>query len=246
MPKISILTAVAPSDVKHLDETYKSLVSQDLSDWQWILVADSDTPLLKDCFTEDHRVVTTHTGQSRLGPAAARNLGSGLVESPVIRNLDADDLLADDTVLSRTVRVFDQQPSVAFAGGSCVDFTEDGEHIFWDDPLKEGIIPEGFLYLFWERHKVNALHPTTLSVRTDVFFCVGGYPALPAAEDTSLMFVLNQRHAGWFDPKPVTLYRKHNGSITTTDWYADTAARDLRMKFAQRIGMSINSGHHQD
>lgn len=95
MVLISIITP-AYNCKRTIQETYKSVLSQTFSDWEWIIVDDCSTDgsfsFLKEMFDHDDRIVLLQTPKNG-GTAAARNLGLKHAKGRYITFLDSDDLL---------------------------------------------------------------------------------------------------------------------------------------------------------
>lgn len=99
MPKISVITP-AYQAASHLEKCVESVLAQDFSDWELILVDDGSTdatPALCDRLAAtDPRVRVLH--QENLGVSAARNNGMALAQGGLIAFLDADDWLAPNAL----------------------------------------------------------------------------------------------------------------------------------------------------
>lgn len=239
MSEISVLTALGPRDDGYVHQAYASIRLQAAVDWQWIVVVDGQFPTPElDAIESDDRLSITRLSRNQ-GPAAARNIGATLVNSPIIRNLDIDDEIATPSVLKRTVQIFKNHPKVMFSGGAMIDRIPDGSLRNFHERIPGGYIPPGYLYDFWIRsNRFGAVHPTSLSVRTKSFFEAGGYPALAASEDTALLFSLNRSRFGWFDNETVTIHSKRPDSITASDWYSSDPTKLARDLFVMKVGNS--------
>ena len=77
-----------------IDKTYKSIVNQTFSDWEWIIVEDHSTDgsfdFINSIIKNDNRVVLLRTNNNS-GAAVARNLGIEKAKGKYIAFLDADD-----------------------------------------------------------------------------------------------------------------------------------------------------------
>lgn len=101
MPKFSIIVPVYNVE-KYLDECVQSIVNQDFSDWELILVDDGSTdssPALCDGYSAiDSRIITVH--QKNGGASSARNNGIDSAHGSYIMFLDSDDYYNDTSALS--------------------------------------------------------------------------------------------------------------------------------------------------
>jgi glycosyltransferase involved in cell wall biosynthesis len=82
-----------------LGRAVRSLLSQSLSHWQAVIVADDGgdyRALLAAEGLADSRLVFASTGRVGAGPSAARNVGLAATTAPLIAPLDADDRFAPE------------------------------------------------------------------------------------------------------------------------------------------------------
>lgn len=116
-PDVSIVIA-ARDAADFIGDTIKSVVEQDLSSFELILVDDGsrDSTLaeMSVAAATDPRIRVLH-GQSR-GVSAARNLGLSHAAASIVVFLDADDLL-HSTALTRFVAALGTSDAVAALGG---------------------------------------------------------------------------------------------------------------------------------
>ena len=122
MPKFSIIVPVYNVE-KYLDECVQSIVSQDFSDWELILVDDGSTdssPALCDGYSAiDSRIITVH--QKNGGASSARNNGIDSAHGSYIMFLDSDDYYNDTSALSLVnEKITQKNPDVIMFG--CTDY----------------------------------------------------------------------------------------------------------------------------
>lgn len=233
MSRIGVITAVTAADSRYLVTLVDSLLAQTLTDWQLILAEDGPTESARRWADVDPRIVWLNSA-TRAGPATARNLAATRLDAGLWRNLDADDWLADDGVLERTVEVFTDE-SIAYAVGPVVDAADD-VRVPFADLLEPGPIQPGVLYRGWlDRGHRGLAHPTSLAMRTDVFRRFGGYPELPSSEDTALLLLVSQHETGWYLDRPVTFYRKRPDSMTASPRHTDPAETAARIAFIRNL-----------
>lgn len=100
MAKITVLTAVYNAE-KYLTKCLDSLISQTLTDCQFICIddcsTDSSLSILKQYAERDERFVIISLPNNQ-GQAIARNHGLEIAEGEYIAMLDADDWFANDTL----------------------------------------------------------------------------------------------------------------------------------------------------
>lgn len=239
MPRIGVITAIGPGDSDYLPGLVDSLRGQAMADWQLILAEDGPTRSAAQWAETDPRIDWINSA-TRNGPAATRNLASTRLRSAVWRNLDADDWLADDGVLERTLDVF-ARVDITYCVGPVVDVAEDGRRTTFHSSIPHGLVAPGLLYGAWlAGGQLGAVHPTSLALRTDVFRRYGGYPALPSSEDTALLLRVSQHERGWFLDRPVTLHRVRAGSVTASDGHTDAAGTARRHAFVRSV---CGAGH---
>jgi len=213
MPQISIVTACSIADLQFLERLYHSLKKQDLSEWEWLLQIDGVTDSSLDLFLSDSRVLVEYN-RAQYGVAITRNRAIFRSCGEVIRNLDADDWLASDDVLSRTTNIF-KHDLVQYSAGSLVDVLEDGNTRKFNDSIIGGLITPGTLVDGWlSNDYFGLIHPTSISFRKSLVYKYGPYPALSVSEDSAFILPISEIEWGWFDPTPVAYHSKRSVSIT--------------------------------
>lgn len=210
MREVTVVTAVSLSMSDFVTETWESVRSQVGVDWEYVVAFDGEGPRhpLEDVV--DDRLTVLRAGR-QVGVAQARNLALSASSAPLIRNLDGDDMFSDPHALARSVAPLDD-PEVLFTMTAASDLLPDGSVLAF--PTFEGLIPRGYVLDNWSDEKPLPLHPTTVTVRRDVYWRVGGYRALSLGEDTALLAAVNEVGVGWSVEQPSVLYRKHPGQVT--------------------------------
>ncbi|RKS09973.1 glycosyl transferase family 2 [Nocardiopsis sp. Huas11] len=228
---VTVVTAVHAPAVRYLPEAYASLADQRLPegwDWQWVVQEDGETDEVAPHMPDDPRV---DFGQGRPGRAAmARTLALSRAKGELVRVLDADDRLTPGA-LARDVAALTRNPGAGWAVSRALDLLPDGSTVAVDDGPPEGPIARGTVLAAWrERDFLPPVHPATLCVRRDLLLALGGWMALPAAEDTGLLLALDAVSPGWFTAEPGLLYRKWPGQAT-----ADAAHTGARERAARAV-----------
>ncbi len=163
--------------------------------------------------------------QENTGVAAARNAALGLLKTPYVLMLDADDRLASGALAALRVPL-DADPSLGFSFGIMRFFGE------WEGVLRlPPYDPFGLLY----RHTIGL----SALVRRQVFEDVGGFdPAFGGYEDWELWIgALRHGWQGRFVDTETVEYRRHGGSrhFQARYRYRDTFAQ-LRRKYPDLYG----------
>lgn len=129
MPEVSIITPAYNCRTTIL-ETYKSVLSQTFSDWEWIIVDDCSTDgsfeYIKELIKNDKRIMLLKTDMNR-GTAFARNIGLRHANGRYITFLDSDDSL-DPNYLEYQLEFMKEHGPLISAGyrrkaqHTCTDF----------------------------------------------------------------------------------------------------------------------------
>jgi len=219
--RISDVNAVHPRDAGFLADAHRSLVSQSMPYWEWLLQGDGDVSAEAERLSRLDPRVRPAMCPPGSGVAVTRNAAVARATASVVRNLDADDMVASPEVLERTLGLFGDV-SVGFVLGPVLDVLADGTVRPFAEVLDSGRIPAGTLYPMWEEaDRVLPAHPTALAVRRGIIDAHGGYPLVPHGEDTAFLLPMSQTADGWFADFPVALHRKREGSMTARLTAAD-------------------------
>ncbi|WP_145531402.1 glycosyltransferase family 2 protein, partial [Yersinia kristensenii] len=94
IPLVSIITATYNSE-KFIQETYASIASQTIGDWEWIITDDCSTDstvhIIKSICMNDNRVKFI-VNQKNSGAAVSRNTSLSRCKGKFIAFIDSDDL----------------------------------------------------------------------------------------------------------------------------------------------------------
>jgi len=113
-----------------IEETYKSVLAQTFSDWEWIVVddcsIDGSFEYIKELTKDDKRVAVLQTPKNG-GSAVARNIGLKHAKGRYITFLDSDDLLDPNYLESQIEFMKDHGPLISAgyrrkAQHTCTDF----------------------------------------------------------------------------------------------------------------------------
>lgn len=242
MGRVAVVTAVHAPSAPHLSDAWESLESQELPEgwsWQWVIQEDGKSDDVARHVPDDPRV---SFGQGRPGgPGVARTLALSRVgdEFDAVRVLDADDILPAGA-LARDIAVLSAHPDIGWTTARVLDLLPDGSTVGFDQDPPEGPIERGAVLEHWKAHDHRAqVHPATLCIRRDLLVALGGWAALPASEDTSLLLALNAISRGWFHGEAGLLYRKWPGQATSQPAHAEEVERDARMAVVEARAQAL-------
>ena len=241
-PLLSVVTAVHPRDSHYLEDAYRSISGQSEQRWEWVIQEDGGRSELSHWSGRDARI-SYSANHAQLGVAATRNLACFRARGPILRNLDADDMLATDDVIEYTVGVFSRQ-DVDYMVGPMVDLLEDGTTRVFEEHLVSGPIKPGVLFAAWrERSRFGVVHPTSLAIRTSVFARYGPYPAVFHGEDTAMLLPVSQVCTGWFADRPVSIHRKRSSSLTGSLTTEGSIMLQVVRDFTERRSLQMADRH---
>ncbi|MFE5283868.1 glycosyltransferase family 2 protein [Nocardia sp. NPDC056611] len=216
---ISVITPCYQSRADFLAAAYESLLAQQLPvgwDWEWLVQADGeDEPLpLPDAAIADPRVKPA-TGPFG-GPAVARNLALARSRGELIAVLDADDILTPGA-LARSINALMDRPACGWAVSRALDLQQDGSLVpAQTEPMNlTPFIPRGWVFDYWLANNYDLpVHPATLCIRREWVMAMGGWMAMPHAEDAGLLLATQAAVPGLYIREVGLHYRKHDDQIT--------------------------------
>ena len=191
---------------ERIQRPYDSLQEQTYTNWEWIVVDDSDDrgatfDLLSGLARREHRMqvfkASTHSGIIGKLKHWACSLGSG----EILVELDHDDALTD-TAVDLVVRGFQQFPKGGFLYTDCAEVRADGRNVTYRDGWAFGYgsytdVPyKGKVYKAGSGGNINAKTIRYLSSapnhlrawRTSVYQAIGGHNrGLHVADDYELL-----------------------------------------------------------
>jgi hypothetical protein len=227
---VSIITAVLPANAEYLDQTWRSVLAQQLPagwSWQWLIQVDGPGPLPDSIPADDPRISLRRNARV-LGPALSRTLCIARVRGELVKVLDADDTLPAGE-LARDVAVLTEHADIAWTTSCAIDLLPDGSTERCADDPEPGRLVRGMVVDHWRSHAHRAVvHPATLCVRADQLRAVGGWMALPASEDLGLLLTLNLLYDGYFLAEPGLIYRKWPNQLTAQARYLSSQAQTAR------------------
>lgn len=201
-PRVSVVTTVYNGE-PYVDRAIPSILSQTLTDFEWVIVDDGSqdrTPdILQDLARRDPRVRVFSPG--RLGITKAANYGLTQARGEYIARQDFDDTSAPDRLRLQT-EFLDAHPDVGVVGGYYVLMDQNrGERYVRMPPVHhDDIIPA--------MARSIPFANTIVMFRQRVWAEAGGYPEVADLED--LLLWLSAAKLGWrFANIPEVLGQHH-------------------------------------
>lgn len=235
-PLVSIVTPVYNAE-DYLAETIESVLAQSFTGYELLLLDDGSTDksieIAERYAAQDDRIKSIRLDHGGVVPAM--NRGIEVARGPWIARIDADDLAAPDR-LEKQLEAARRMPEVAVIGTYSYIIGESGkivgQHQFGPTSIEE----------FHELRETEPIYLIDSSVmyRRDVALEVGGYreESLPA-EDLDMWTRIADDHSIIVVPEPLTYYRIHGNSISTTKFVSQLeATRRVRLNmFRRRSGL---------
>lgn len=168
MPKVSVIMGVVNA-TSRMDESIKSIIQQDFTDWEFIICDDGSTDdtyeKLLEWHNRDNRIIPIKN-EKNIGLAATLNHCIEYCEGEYIARMDDDDISYPNR-LRKQVEFLDNNTAFAFVSSKCDIF--DGNNVY-QSKIKtiEKPIKKDFL---WQS---RFIHPATM-FRAKALHEVGGY-----------------------------------------------------------------------
>lgn len=208
MPAVSVIVATY-NRAPYLGQALRSVLSQDYSDFEVIIVDDGSTDATADMMSAITDTRIRYVPQANAGRSAARNRGVALARSPLVTFLDDDDLWLPNK-LSRQVAFM--------ARNVCVDILGCGAELIDADGRTQGLWLSSSGQV--EVTLMDAVYacpfmPSTIMIRQSAFGKVKHIfdPEIELGEDKDLFVRLLLAGArAVLDSDPLVLHRVHPGS----------------------------------
>src|SRR6185437_6998013 len=233
---VSVITAAHMLTVPYLLEAYESLVVQELPagwSWEWLLQEYGQTGSVAGVMPDDPRI---SVGSGRFGgPGVTRTMALSRAQGELVRNLDADDKLLPGAI-ARDIKVLTEHPTVGWTTSRLLNWLPDGKIVSWrhHNP-DEGVLTRGAILESWRSNDwFLPIHPVTICIRRDLLLALGGWMALPSAEDTGLLIAASVTTDGYFINEPSLLYRNHPHQMTARVDHVDGLDSGRRHLIAAR------------
>jgi len=233
VPLISVITPAYDPVPEYLEAARRSVLDQELpAGWtlEWVVQEDgTDGRRASETLSTADPRIRLGAGR-RGGVAVTRNLALARSTGELVRNLDADDMLAPGA-LARDIAALTADPDVHWATSAALDLLPDGSTVSFDGDPPAGRIEPGTVAGYWRDHNfLLPVHPTTLCIRRSLAVALGGWMALPASEDTGLLIAASVVSVGHFDREPGLWHRKWPGQATASAAHTEPTEWATRMK----------------
>ncbi len=207
VPLVSIVTAIYNAE-EFLEETIQSVLDQNFSDWELLLVDD---------FSTDHslKIITKFTGDKRIhaltmpegqGGSAAntRNFGIDQAKGRYITFLDADDTWKPNFLSSQLSFMKEKQCAFAFSSFFWRAANKDKEYIVparvtYHDTLKTNSIT--CLTAIYDREQIGVFYMPEDATKREDFAC--------------FLNILKKTKYAYGNPEVLAMYRLHNQSVSS-------------------------------
>ncbi len=141
-PAFSIIT-IFLNAARFLPEAAETVLAQQYTDWEWLLVDDGSTDasrdLARDLAGRDERIrYLEHAGHENRGMGPSRNLGLTDARGRYLACLDSDDQWFPDTLVGQAATL-DANPRAAMSYGNAEWFWEAGEKADRSDRVAEKV-----------------------------------------------------------------------------------------------------------
>ena len=208
MTKTPSLSVVMPvhNALPFLDESIKSILTQTLSDFEFVILDDASTDgsaeLLYQWSLRDARI-QLHESKKRLGLAASSNAVVAKSLAPLVARMDADDIAHPDRLL-RQMNVMKDCPDVVVIGTLCNGINASGREVRPRDRWR----------LLRRSNLIPFPHGSAM-FRREVFDEVGGYDEKAVSGEDQELF-LKMAGCGRVLTLPDALYsyRYHSSNAT--------------------------------
>ncbi len=230
--KISIIT-VCFNSRKFIRQTIESVLSQDFSELEYVLVdggsTDGTVELISQYAEKDSRIVWC--SEPDRGISDAMNKGVAMASGDVIAHLNSDDYYVDSRVVSKVVECFKSKPVTSWVTAGFDFVTEN------DNFLKKIRVRR---YSFRRLLRGNIiLHPSTF-IKREAFLSVGGMDeSLNYCMDYDLSLRLGSCAPPLLLDEQLTRFRIHDDSRSVSHHeqaYAEEFR--VRMDYLKQLGRS--------
>ncbi|MFD2269788.1 glycosyltransferase family 2 protein [Vibrio thalassae] len=172
---MSIITPTF-NDIKYIEDTYKSICSQQYKNWEWVITddfsSDGTFELLEEISKKDSRI-SLFRNHVNLGAAVSRNNSIKFSKGRFIAFLDADDLWEKGKLEKQIEFMVSNNIALSYSDYSVID--DDGKelsiirqvpnYVTYDLLLRENII--GCLTAVYDVEKVGKVYMPPIRKRQD-------------------------------------------------------------------------------
>lgn len=245
MPVISVLTPAHHGRAEYVREAGESLAAQQLPDgWslEWIVQEDAaEQELVLDGFP----FARYELNGERLGIAITRNLALARATGELVHVLDSDDQLLPGG-LAVAINAFTTRPEIHWVATQAHDLRPDGSQKAFDPLIPPGYLEAGavndYVLTHLDEHGMGRwpFHHGCMTMRADTVRALGGWAAIPRAEDGMLLAALCELTPGYFTPEVTWLVRQHDARTSAAGTWPRLLPQSMAM-IRGRIG-AIRTG----
>ena len=243
-PRVSVIMAVYNAE-RYLREAMDSVVSQDFTDFEFIIIDDcstDETPAIIASYA-DPRIVYVRN-ERNAGQTPSLNRALGLARGEYIARIDGDDAYQPGK-LRRQVEFLDAHPGVAVCGTAAVKFDGEGREFgLFIPPVRRQDIQ------FTIHHRVPVCHVSVM-MRREPVVASGGYDEhYKYAADYALWSTLLTRGSEIANlPEPLMKYREFRaslGAVHKLGAAGDESARIIAANAAALAGVTLSADEARD
>ena len=216
--KASVLMSIYNETEEQIRESVTSVLSQDFSDFEFIIVLDkperNDMESVLEGF-KDSRIVFRRN-ENNIGLAMSMNKAASLAKSNVFIRMDADDICLP----GRFKKEFDilQSGNYDFVFSN-YDVINQNSEIISESKTEDDISDSRYLYQKVSLDPSIIHHPTVMFTRA-IFERAGGYRDFPCSQDSDLWLRMAENGCRFYKLGQSYLrYRANPNSVTNKRWY---------------------------
>jgi len=207
VPLVSIITAIYNAE-EYLEETVQSVLNQEFTDWELLLVDDFSTDhslKMVEKYSMDPRVHIYKMPEGFGGSAAStRNYGIDQAKGKFITFLDADDAWKPNFLSSQLAFMKEKQCSFAFSSFFWRAANKDKNYIVpekvsYYDTLKTNSIT--CLTAIYDREAIGVFYMPEEAIKREDFAC--------------FLNILKKTKYAYGNPEILAMYRLHDQSVSS-------------------------------
>lgn len=268
---VSVITAANPNAIDYIGDTANSIIKSRLPEGftlEWVLQIDGHDNMknsrkiikfIREMFSRfPDRTVEIGVNNKNSGVAATRNMAAAQSSGHYMKIFDADDVLFPDGIHDElTIMLEDDNIDYVVSNADdLVCFPDDPVvipySVFARETIRKGKnYPGGVITKdSYEQHaliekRVKGFPLAPVLMRSDVFWEIGGYSAIPTQEDFVLFEKLARNYTGYYLDESTYYYRKWSDKQMTKDHdFNDEYYRDVRLQFREKnVGTRQQDSH---
>lgn len=210
-PKISVVMAVGDVDLKYLNLSILSILNQNFSNFEFIIILDTNNSFIVDLVKKykkkDNRLKLIFNS-TKMGLARSLNIGIKKSVSKYIARHDADDISSYDR-LYKQLSYLENNKNISVLGSYAYKINKDGKTI---GKINKQIKNKKLLY-----YENLLIHPSTMFVKK-IFYEVGEYNEnLMVSQDYDLWIRFSQKYNLYVYPEYLIKLRIHRKSVSSNN-----------------------------